>query len=124
MKKRMALAGCALALSAMRAGAQIDTTGHWRYGVTPYLWTLSVHGRVGVGPVAANTDVSFRKILDALRFAAMGNAEVRHGRLFGTADVIYASIGKTNVVAIRGDTGTLTLTLKLSIIQALGGYTI
>ena len=124
MMRRAAVLGFALAVTGARANAQIDTTNAWRYAITPYLWALSVHGRVGVGPVAADADVSFQKIWDALRFAAMGNAEVGHGRLFGTADVIYASLGKTNVIAIRGDTGTLTLQLKLSIIQMVGGYTI
>jgi hypothetical protein len=124
MKKGTALAGCALVLSAACAAAQIDTSGQWRYSVTPYLWTLSIHGRVGVGPVATDANVKFYEIWDALRFAAMGDAEVRHGRLFGSADVIYASVGKTDVIAIRGDTGTLTLTLKISIIQGVGGYTI
>src|SRR5262249_55948195 len=117
MKKRIAVIGCALFLaSASRAGAQIDTSGTWRFSVTPYGWALSLHGRVGVGPVAANADVSFRDLLKTLRFGIMAEAEARHGRLFGDIDVIYASLGKTNVVAFRGDTGTLELTGKLAII--------
>jgi len=125
MKKRIAVIGCALFLaSASRAGAQIDTSGTWRFSVTPYGWALSLHGRVGVGPVAANADVSFRDLLKTLRFGIMAEAEARHGRLFGDIDVIYASLGKTNVVAFRGDTGTLELTGKLAIIQPVGGYTI
>jgi hypothetical protein len=107
-----------------RAGAQVDTSGDWHFNVSPYLWALSIHGRVGVGPVAANADVSFDDLLKALRFAFMAEAEARHGRWFGGIDVIYASVGKEAVVAFRGDTGTLELTAKLAIIQPIGGYTI
>ncbi len=128
MKAHSRLAGVALALVAMggssRAGAQIDTSGKWRFTVTPDLWALSLHGRVGVGPVATNADISFHDLLKALRFAFMANAEVRKGRWFGDIDVLYASLGKENVIAFRGDTGSLELTQKMSIIQPVGGYTI
>ena len=123
-KKGMVLACCALVFSAARGGAQIDTTGQWRYSVTPYGWLLSLHGRVGVGPVAANADVSFRDLLKTLRFGFMVESEVRHGRWFGAMDVMYASLGKENTIAFRGDTGTLELSGKLAIIQPVGGYTI
>src|SRR5262252_4563980 len=106
MTRRSALLGFAFVFAGARVNAQIDTSGQWRFGVTPYLWTLSVHGRVGVGPVAANADVSFHDILKNLRFAVMANGEIRHGPRFGTVDVIYASLGKENTIAFRGDTGT------------------
>ncbi len=126
MSKRLTWIVCALALATAgaRAAAQIDTSGQWRFNVTPDLWALSLHGRVGVGPVATNADVSFHDLLKALRFAFMANAEVRKGRWFGNIDVIYASLGKENVIAFRGDTGNLELTQKMSIIQPVGGYTI
>jgi hypothetical protein len=126
MSKRLAWIGCALALTtgSARASAQIDTSGQWRFNVTPYGWLISLHGRVGVGPVATNADVSFHDLIKTLRFGVMANGEVRYGRWFGNIDVIYASLGKENVVAIRGDTGTLELSGKISIIQPVGGYTI
>ena len=96
-----------LSMAAGRATAQIDTSGQWRYVVTPYLWTLSLHGRVGVGPVATDADISFDDILKALKFAAMVNGEVRHGQWMGTIDVIYSSLAKTAVIPFRGDTGSL-----------------
>ena len=122
--RRAALIGLALALAGGRADAQIDTSGTWRYIVTPYGWALSLHGRVGVGPVAANADVSFRDLLKTLRFGLMINGEARHGPLFGTIDVMYASLGKENTIAFRGDTGTLEFSGKLAIIQPVGGYTV
>ena len=118
------LTGCtALAIAITHVGAQIDTSGQWRFSVNPYGWALGIQGRVGVGPVAANADVSFHDILKALHFAFMTEAEARHGRWFGDVDVIYASLGKEHVIAFRGDTGTLELTGKLAIIQPVGGYT-
>src|SRR5262249_26973527 len=106
------------------ATAQIDTSGNAQYAITPYLWALSLHGRVGVGPVAANNDISFGDIWRALRFATMINGEVRYNHFVGTVDLIYASLGKEAVVAFRGDTGTLELTGKIAILQPLGGYSI
>ena len=74
--------------------------------------------------MATNADVSFHDLIKTLRFGVMADGEVRYGRWFGNIDVIYASLGKENVVAIRGDTGTLELSGKISIIQPVGGYTI
>jgi hypothetical protein len=126
MKRSLKLLICSLVsvLVGGPAAAQVDTSGQVRFSVTPYGWALSLHGRVGVGPVAANADVSFRDLLKTLRFGIMANGEVSKGRWFGTMDVIYASLGKENTVAFRGDTGTLELSGKMSIIQTVGGYSV
>ena len=128
MSARSTFVGCALALSIVgvsaRAGAQIDTSHQWRFDVTPYGWLTSLNGRVGVGPVATNVDLSFHDILKQLKFGFMVYGEVRHGPWMFGSDVIYASLGDENVFAIRGDTGQLELKQKEWIVQPVGGYTI
>ena len=128
MNARARLVGCALALTvagaSTRASAQIDTSRHWRYDVTPYGWLTSLNGRVGVGPVATNVDLSFHDILKSLKFGIMGYAQARHGPWFAGFDGIYASLGNNAVIAFRGDTGSLELKQKETIIQPVGGYTI
>jgi opacity protein-like surface antigen len=106
------------------ASAQLDSTNHWRYGVTPYLWLTGLSGRVGVGPVAANVDLGAHAILDLLKFGLMGTAEARKGPWVVGADGIYASLGAGRTVAFRGDTGRLELTQSQTIIQPTGGYTV
>jgi hypothetical protein len=122
----MAMMGCAAALATLggRAQAQIDTSGHWRFNVTPYLWLTSLHGRVGVGPVATDVNLSVHDILKSLKFGIMGYAEARRGPWMAGFDGIYASLGDQAVFAIRGDTGRLDLKQKETIIQPVGGYTI
>jgi hypothetical protein len=128
MSARPTLIGGALALSIVsasaRAGAQIDTSHIWRFDVTPYGWATSLDGRVGVGPVATNVDLSFHDILKHLKFGFMVYGEARHGPWFFGSDIIYASLGDENVFAIRGDTGQLELRQKEWIVQPVGGYTI
>ena len=106
------------------AGAQSDSTKHWRFGITPYLWLTGLSGKVGVGPVASNVDLGVGDILDALKFGIMGSAEARKGSWVILADGIYANLGQEQVLAFRGDTGRLELTQSETIIQPTGGYTI
>lgn len=118
----MASAGL-LTLSAS-ASAQSDSTKNWRFGVTPYAWLSGLDGKVGVGRVASNVDLGAGDILDMLKFAIMGTAEARKGPWVIAADGFYVSLKQGQVIAFRGDTGTLELNQHLTIIQPVGGYTI
>lgn len=112
-----------LALSA-KANAQSDSTKNWRFAVTPYGWLPQLDGKVGVGPVAANVNIGVSDILDNLKFAIMGTLEARKESWLISADGIYVKLGEEQVIAFRGDTGSLNLDQHLTIIQPLGGYTI
>src|SRR5689334_15881976 len=105
-------------------GAQSDSTSHWRFGVTPYVWLTSLNGKVGVGPVASNVDLGVGDILDALKFGIMGSAEARKGPWVIFADGIYANLGAGQTFAFRGDTGSIDLSQSETIIQPTGGYTV
>jgi opacity protein-like surface antigen len=106
------------------ASAQVDSSKHWRYSVPPYAWMAGLTGRVGVGPVAANADMAFGKILDMLNFALMAQGEARRGPWSVGADAMYTSLGKGATIAFRGDTGRLDLSQHQTIIQPVGGYAV
>ncbi|HEV8233406.1 MAG TPA: hypothetical protein VGP84_02370 [Gemmatimonadaceae bacterium] len=114
----------ALFTNTAAVGAQSDSTSHWRFGVTPYVWLTSLNGKVGVGPVASSVDLGVGDILDALKFGIMGSAEARKHSWVILADGVYANLGAEHVFAFRGDTGRLELTQSETIIQPTGGYTI
>lgn len=82
-----------LTLFASHASAQSATTAPseegWQVEVMPYLWGSSVVGPVGIGNRTADVDASFSNILSHLRFAAMGFADVRRGRVLVLADTLY-----------------------------------
>src|SRR4051794_38997763 len=69
--RRVALAATTAAMMftyTTRALSQADTTGQWRYTITPYAWLTGLSGQVGVGPVASNIDLGVSDVLDMLKF--------------------------------------------------------
>jgi hypothetical protein len=88
------------------------------------VWLTGVSGNVGVGPVASRVDLGVSDVLNSLKFGFMSALEARkHSWVIG-ADAIYASLGAGRTVAFRGETGTLNLTQRETILQPTGGYTI
>jgi hypothetical protein len=104
--------------------AQVVSDDRWRFGITPYAWLSGLDGTVGVGPVASSVDLSPSDVLEMLKFGIMGSGEARKGPWMIAADGIYASLGAGKVFAIRGDTGSLELSQRETVIQPVGGYTI
>jgi hypothetical protein len=117
----MAASG-AIALSMWSAAANAQSNDPWRFSVTPYGWLSGLTGRVGVRRLETDVDLSPRDLLKALKFAAMLTGDARKGHWVFGFDAIYASIGDATVRAIRGDTGSLALTERETIIQPVGGY--
>jgi len=112
------------AASAAPSAPPATVPAGWRFEVTPYAWLSGLTGRVGVGSVSTNVDLSARDVLSSLNFAAMATAEGRHGSWVILTDGIYASMGNGAAIAFRGDTGAFSLTQKEVIVQPAAGYTI
>jgi hypothetical protein len=108
----------------MRADAQAYDNDQWRFGVTPYAWLSRLDGTVGIGPVSSSVNLSAADILEMLKFGIMGAGEAHKGPWMVAVDGIYASLGVGHTLAIRGDTGSLDFSLRETIIQPMGGYTI
>jgi hypothetical protein len=65
----------------------------WEVQTTPYLWGMSIHGRIGVGDRTADVDASFGNILDHLHFAFMNLAEATWNKQFVVlTDLVYADL--------------------------------
>jgi hypothetical protein len=130
----MASATISTPVAAQIAPTRVDSVRHRNPGATksrsvspqftiaPYGWMLGVHGETQVRDLSANVDVSFQKILDHLRFAAMGAFEVGYGPWLGTVDGLYASLRDTRTLALDRAQPDLDMTLKISIDQAFAGY--
>jgi hypothetical protein len=112
----------AIALSMWSGAANAQSNEPWRFQVTPYGWLAGLTGRVGVRRLTTDVDLSVGDVLDALQFAAMLNGEARKGHWVVGFDAIYVSLGDAKSFLIRGDTGSIGLTLRETIIQPVGGY--
>ncbi len=93
-----------------------------RYTVALYGWMLGIHGQMGVRDLSADVDISFKDLLDHLRFAGMGAFEVDYGPWLGTVDLVYASVGANRELALRRGDPDLDATVKTFIGQAFAGY--
>lgn len=110
---------CVLALT---TAARAQTSDSWRFSIAPYGWMAGLEGDAGIGPVVANVDIGFSKILDALKFAAMAYGEARKAPWVLGVDGMYVSVGDSRVFAVRGDTGSFVFRQRETIVQPMGGY--
>lgn len=125
LRRAVGLAAIVLVASVSSVLAQRNPSPpkpEWQFSVTPYAWLAALEGRVGVGPVAANIDLSVGDLLDVLRFAATGYVEARHAPYVIGLDMIYVSIGDAKTIAFRGDTGTLNFSQREAILHPVVGY--
>jgi hypothetical protein len=106
------------------ARAQLLTSDKWHYSVTPYAWMIGLAGDVGVGRLSSNVDLSFSDILHHLNMAFMADADARKGPYVLGLDAIYSKLGAARALAVRGDSGDLSLDQHMTILQPTGGYTI
>jgi opacity protein-like surface antigen len=95
----------------------------WEFIVTPYLWAASSKSqfttRQGESVTAKN---SFFDVLGDLKFAFMSGAQVRHGRLVLTSDIMYMNLGTSGSGSVGPVPLEASVDLKLLIMTALGGY--
>jgi hypothetical protein len=112
----------AIALSICSAPANAQSNDPWRFQVTPYGWLAGLNGRVGVRRLETDVDLSPGDVLKALNFAAMVTGEARKGKWVIGFDAIYSSVGDAKAFVTRGDTGSIGLTQRETIIQPVGGY--
>lgn len=124
MHRRTNAVTFALALLApLTASISAQTPAEWKFGITPYFWMASLNGDVGVRRVTTDVDLSFGDIIDALQFAVMLTADARYKSYVGRIDGMYIAVGDAKAIAIRGDTGSLTLNQRVTMIQPTVGYT-
>lgn len=87
---RAAAAAFTLTLVATPAAA-----AEWKHEFAPYVWGSAMEGTVGIGPISAETEMSFSDILDDLEFGFMGTYRASRDRYSITVDAIYMGLGVT-----------------------------
>ena len=104
-QKIIHLAGCALAfglfMSGTAASAEPETDpDRWNWSAELYFWGASLAGNTTSGN---DVDIGIDKILDDLKFGAMGAISAQKGRWAGFADLIYLDLDdKANTSANVG----------------------
>ncbi len=69
------------------------SSSDWTFRIEPYGWLTGLDGTTGVGPLAADIDLSFSDIFDQIEMAAAMQVEARNGRWGIIADGFYAQLG-------------------------------
>ena len=97
----------------------------WEFATVAYGWLAGAHGETDlIGPVEpVHLDLPFGKVLDSLKFVAMGAAEAKHDRLVLLGDFTFIHLGTKKGIGIR-DPDFLEADLDNRTIEvtALGGY--
>lgn len=126
-KTCIALLAATLLSWPVEAKAAGKTASDWRFASTFYVWVSDLEGDLRTaGPVEPVTvDLSYGKVLDHLKFAAMGTFQARKDRLIFLADLSYVHLGASSGIDIR-DVDLLDAELDAAVFTAtmLGGYRI
>ena len=107
----MSLLACAMPASAQSASSQ------WRWTVVPYGWLAGVGSTIGVRDLTVSTSLSPGDLLSHLDFSASGIVEGGYSIWSAQLDAFYVSLSDSRVTAIRGDTGSFDLGVKLTMLQ-------
>lgn len=65
----------------------------WTYDASIYGLAAGMSGDVSIGPITADVNLSFDKILDNLEMAAMGSFRIGRGNWALTTDLVYMGLG-------------------------------
>ena len=96
---------------AVPLGAQ---SNHWNFDVSLYGVAAGMSGDFIVKGIPADVDVGFDKILDNLKFGAMGSARVGYDRWSLSTDVIYMDL--------EASKGTASASAQQWLVQPMLGY--
>ena len=75
------------------AAASAGEANPWTFDVSIYGLAAGMSGEVAKGPIKSDVDVGFDKVLEYLKFGAMGTARVGYDRWALTTDVVYMHLG-------------------------------
>jgi hypothetical protein len=99
--KQVALLSLGAAALLSRAAAGDFEPSKWTFDASLYGLAAGMSGQVGVGPVNADVDFGFDRILDNLEFGIMGKVRLGYDRWALYTDVVYMGLQatKNNVTA-------------------------
>ena len=101
------------------------TKEKWKFATLGYVWLAGVWGKTDViGPAQpVDVDLPFNKVLKAFKFALMGAAEARKGRVVIVGDLTFVHLDANEGIGIRDpDFLDAELDTRTTEITLLGGY--
>ena len=75
--------------SAAGAGKPATGSGPWSFSITPYMWAVSIDGKVTVGDYSASSSMAFSDIWKNMQAGGLVHMEARNGRFGFFVDPIY-----------------------------------
>ena len=103
------------------ASAPAETRKGWEFATVTYVWLAGVEGEADViGPIEpVGVDLSLGDVIDSFKFAFMGAAEAKHGRLIVLGDLTFIHLEANKGIDIRNqnfldaelDTRTIDVTV-------------
>lgn len=135
-----ALLACTLFVPPARAEEPHDESGSkWQVDFVPYLWISTMKGSTSVGGRSVGVDVGYEELFDLIGdhfslLAGMGHLEVRHDRIYGFLDVVYATVDTDQAARLKGiddpqvSTGPIDVAVELdqtsTFFEFGAGYTV
>ena len=96
LSKSVCLPAIVLALSATAASAQERSPDSWKWGAEIYFWGASLGGKTTSG---GDVDIGIDKLIENLKFGAMGAIAAQKGDWTVFGDLIYLDVGDSGTVS-------------------------
>jgi len=71
---------------------QGGSSDDWQFGITPYLWIVSISGRAGIGNLVIDTDQSVTDSNVEINFGFMSTFDARKNRFVLVTDLQYSDL--------------------------------
>ena len=104
----------ALAAALLPTGLRADETKHWSFDASLYGVAAGMSGDMTVKGISTDLNVGFDKVLDHLKFGAMGTVKVGYDRFSLSTDVIYMDLGASK--------GPVSAEAQQWLVQPMLGY--
>lgn len=80
--------------------------GKWNFTIAPYMWAVSIDGKVTVGDYSTSSSMSFSDIMKNLQLGGLTHMEARKGRLGFFVDPIYLKMKQDMTIKAVSAGGT------------------
>ena len=111
------LVAVGVALAAPYAAAQASTDS-WQFSAAPYLWASGMDGKMKIGDLEQDFDISFGNIIENLDIAFMGHFDMRNERWVLASDLIFVDLSSDQDL----ENGTATGGIDMTLFEVVGGY--
>lgn len=106
-------------------GKRVEFSGdaRWNFTIAPYMWAVSMDGKVTIGDYSASSSMSFSDIMKGLQVGGLMHMEARKGRFGFFADPIYLkmkqdmTLGAISSGGEQPPTGDVTATIETWLVE-------